>query len=262
MEYMKGCEDNAFDFCMTSPPYDSLRDYGGHIFGEAEWKTVIRDLYRIIKPGGCVAWNVCDQVVNGSETGTSFKQALYAMDCGFLLQDTLIWFKEAVRFPDPKRYFDAFEYLFIFSKGPLKTFNPIEDRRNKWAGTKNHGTDRNADGSTTKTKNPGTIIPESSKRYNVWHIHNVYTGDTHNHPAPFPKKLAFDCFSTWCPISGKALDPFLGSGTSAIAAHLHGCDFVGTEIDKDYYDAAVDRFNNETKQVDMFSMPQQSAILE
>ena len=255
MEYMAGCEDNAFDMTVTSPPYDNLRDYGGQCeWGDMVWKDVIRRLYRVTKPGGVVCWVVADATINGSESGTSFKQALYAMECGFNLHDTMIWFKNGVRFPDVTRYFDAFEYVFVFSKGAPSYFAPHGDRRNKWAGSTNHGTDRKRDGRTVisdSAKMGGREIPPCSKRYNVWEIANP--GIPGNfHPATFPIKLAYDLIASWCPKGGRVFDPFAGSGTTGLAAHKHGCDFVGTEIDPDYFKAAQERFDNETKQVAMF----------
>ena len=85
MEGMKQIQDECIDLTVTSPPYDNLRDYHGYRF---DYSVVLEQLYRITKPGGVVVWIVNDQTVDGSETGTSFKQALYAMECGFRLHDT------------------------------------------------------------------------------------------------------------------------------------------------------------------------------
>lgn len=75
---------------------------------------------------------------------------------------------------------------------------------------------------------------------------------TRIHPTQKPVKLYQWLLKTYAKPGQRILDTHLGSGSSAIAAHYFGCDFVGCEIDKDYYDAAVNRFNNETKQQAMF----------
>lgn len=250
--YMRGCESDFFDSIVTSPPYDNLRDYGGQCeWGEKVWREVIREAYRIIKPGGVMCWVVADQVIDGSESGSSFRQALWAMDCGFNLHDTMIWFKDAVRFPCPLRYHDAFEYIFVLSKGKPQHFSPIKDKRNKSYGRTVHGTLRQSDGSVKKHTRNGKEIPEYSCRYNVWKVYNTGRADNF-HPATFPLKLAHDLIVSWTPKGGRVFDPFAGSGTTGIAAHIHGCDFVGTEIDPEYHRLASERLNNETKQVAMF----------
>ena len=133
--------EDYIDLTVTSPPYDEIRDYKGYVF---DWQKTIEQLYRITKPGGVVVWIVADQTKNGSESGTSFKQALYFMECGFNLHDTMIWEKQ--NFTDVAslkyRYAQTFEYMFVFSKGFPKTFNPIKDRKNIYAGKKKHGTIR------------------------------------------------------------------------------------------------------------------------
>jgi len=120
--------DNSVDLTVTSPPYDNLRAYNGNnaLWGEHVWRAVIEELYRVTAEGGVVVWVVADATVNGSETGTSFKQALHAMECGFRLHDTMIWAK-----PNPiprthNRYEQAFEYMFVFSKGKPAAWSPVK----------------------------------------------------------------------------------------------------------------------------------------
>ena len=122
---MSRMEDNSVDLTVTSPPYDNIRDYNGFSF---DWKSTIKELYRITKDGGVVVWIVSDQTIDGSETGSSFKQALWAMECGFNLHDTMIWEKDSCAFPEATRYYPVFEYMFVWSKGKPKSYNPICDR--------------------------------------------------------------------------------------------------------------------------------------
>ena len=133
LELMGKMEDECIDLTVTSPPYDNLRTYNGKIsqWSFDKFKDIAKELYRITKNGGVVVWIVSDATINGSETGTSFRQALWFMSCGFRLHDTMIWDKQALTFHCPKRYHSCFEYMFVFSKGKIKTSNIIQDRENK-----------------------------------------------------------------------------------------------------------------------------------
>ena len=139
LEVMKDIPDNSVDLTITSPPYDDLRSYNGALNWNFEiFKKIAEELFRITKDGGIIVWIVGDKTIKGSETGTSFKQALYFKEIGFNLHDTMIWEKQT--FTDTgslkTRYGNVFEYMFILSKGKPKTFNPIIDRINKTNGRK------------------------------------------------------------------------------------------------------------------------------
>lgn len=132
-------EESSIDMVLTSPPYDNLRDYNGYSF---DYSSVLKAIYRVLKTGGVCVWVVGDATVKGSETGTSFKQALCAIDAGFRLHDTMIYKKDSPSFPSNKnslRYSQIFEYMFIFSKGKPKTVNLICDKKNKWGGCTSWG---------------------------------------------------------------------------------------------------------------------------
>lgn len=240
------------DAVVTSPPYDGVRDYGAG-FNGLDWKPIIKGIEGALAPGGVAVWNVADQVIEGSESGTSFSQALYAMDCGLRLHDTMIYCKEGVTFPDNNRYHPAFEYVFVFSAGAPKHFNGIKDWKNKWGGSTMHGTDRLADGSTQQISGPGRPIPNLGLRRNWWVISNPYTGDTGGHPAPMPYTLASDHIQTWTAPGDLVADPFMGSGTTGIAAVKLGRRFVGIELEPKYFDIARRRISEAAKQIDMFA---------
>lgn len=250
LQGMSILEDESIDLTVTSPPYDNLRNYNGFKF---DWEQTIRQLFRITKNGGVVVWIVSDQTVNGSETGTSFKQSLFAMECGFNLHDTMIWKKESCAFPETVRYYQVFEYMFIWSKGKPKTFNPIEDRPNIYGGTKIHGTFRNADGITIdrSTTWKESICKEIGYRFNVWEISTEKNNKT-GHPAVFPIALAHDHIISWSNKGDTVLDPFLGSGTTRIAAYDLGRDFIGYEISKKYYEKQEERFKQHSSQTNLF----------
>ena len=191
LEVMKTMEDNSIDMVLTSPPYDNLRTYNGSLdWGEHIWKPIIQELYRIVKDGGVVVWVVGDATINGSETGTSFKQALYFKEIGFNLHDTMIWEKESFSNPFPNRYHQVFEYMFVFSKGSLSTFNPIVDRKNKNSGKIVGSTVRESDG--TLTPRSKKLIADYGKRFNIWKLTVQKQKGENVHPAPFPEQLAHD----------------------------------------------------------------------
>lgn len=241
-----------FDVVVTSPPYDGLRTYEGA--APVDCFQVIRQLSQSIREGGVIMWNVKDQSIDGSETGTSFKQALYAMDCGLRLHDTMVYCRKGVTFPDENRYLPAFEYMFVFSKGKPLHFNGLKDRKNMYAGTQMHGTDRQFDGSMTKKNRSGSIVPEWGLRYNWWILHNAEAGlgEFGGHPAPMPNSMAEGHIHTWSQPGEIIADPFMGSGTTGVAAVTQGRKFVGIEVEQKYFDIACKRISSALKQEDLF----------
>ena len=234
--------DDFIDLTVTSPPYDNLRTYDGNIaqWGEHIWKAVIQDLFRITKQGGVVVWVVGDATIKGDETGTSFKQALYFKEIGFNLHDTMIYEKNGQGAVGSNYcYWQNFEYMFVFSKGKLKTFNPIIDRENKIKEGIMSSNRRRADGSKDKTI---CLAKPFGKRFNIWKITNLTK--TTNHPAPFPEKLAHDHIMSWSNEGDLVYDPFVGSGTTAKMANLNKRNFIGSEISKDYCDIAEKRIGD------------------
>lgn len=238
VQLMKSLPDECIDITVTSPPYDDLRTYTGYTF---DFESTANELYRITKQGGVVVWIVNDGVVNRSETGTSFKQALYFKECGFYIHDTMIWNKGSCAFPDSNRYFGVFEYMFVFSKGKPKTFNPIMDKKNKHAGKEAHGTERQKDGSTKKITRHN-VIKEYGRRTNVWEMSGASNNKT-GHPAVFPMNLAIDHILSWSNENDIVLDPFLGSGTTALAAFKTNRHYIGFEISEKYFDIACKRLD-------------------
>lgn len=239
---MKEMNDDTVDLTITSPPYDNLRTYVNGKYENNDYEKIINELYRVTKNGGVVVWNVADQVKNGSETGSSFRQALMFMDLGFRLHDTMIWQKDTSAFPEHVRYNQIFEYMFIFSKGKPKSFNPIKDKKNKWAGNKIHGTIRNANGTTSKRNGKWikTSVSEFGMRNNVWNIPTEKNNKT-GHPAVFPLQLANDHVISWSNENDIVFDPFMGSGTTGIGALKNNRNFIGVELEKKYFDVAKNR---------------------
>lgn len=246
LDVMAGFDTGCIDLTVTSPPYDNLRTYNGTLndWTPEKWKAIIAELYRVTKDGGVVVWVVGDATINGSETGTSFRQALYAMDCGFRLHDTMIWEKPNILPLTHNRYEQAFEFMFVLAKGKPSVWNGIKDKVNVGAGRAVTGTRREHDGSTKKLNGAGTkSISHFGLRFNVWDIETAKGAKGHNHPAPFPEALARDHIISWSNPGDTVFDPFLGSGTTGKMAVLHGRKFIGIERDPEYFQIAQDRIN-------------------
>lgn len=246
LEVMARFPYNSIDLTVTSPPYDNLRQYGGYTF---DFGPIAKELYRVTKDGGVIVWVIGDQIVDGSETGSSFRQALYFKEIGFKLHDTMIYQKTSSSLPDNTRYSQVFEYMFILSKGQPKTFNPITDKLNTQAGSTNPTKKRKTTGEMVKTKRLYTI-PTWGKRTNIWQYEvgfNKGTKDSiaFDHPATFPEALAADHIKSWSNPGDIVLDPFLGSGTTAKMARLLDRAYIGIEINPDYVKIAEERLKQE-----------------
>jgi site-specific DNA-methyltransferase (adenine-specific) len=237
------------DLTVTSPPYDNLRYYGKknedelkQMWSFDKFKSLANNLYLSTNTGGVVVWIVGDATIKGSETGTSFKQALYFKDVGFNLHDTMIYLKNQLAFPDSNRYYNAFEYMFVLSKGKPKTFNPIKDRKNVSAGRDVNGCERNKDGSLRKKRSCyGNIIKEYGVRWNYWLFYNQKRGIETKHPAIFPEQLANDHIISWSNENDIILDPFSGSGTSLVLAEKLNRRWIGIELNEEYCEIAKQR---------------------
>jgi site-specific DNA-methyltransferase (adenine-specific) len=245
---MRELPDKSIDLTVTSPPYDNLREYKGYVFN---FEETAKELYRVTKDGGVVVWVVGDATINGSETGTSFKQALYFKEIGFKLHDTMIYMKNGPAYPSKNQYYSIFEYMFIFTKGSLSTFNPLKDRVNRWAGEKwsNSRSRRNKEGELKTGVWKADQGGKYGVRFNIWKYnvgHGYSTKDeiAYEHPATFPEQLATDHILSWSNEGDMVLDPFMGSGTTGKMATIHERKFIGFEIAKEYFDIAEIRINN------------------
>lgn len=248
LELMKHLADESIDLTVTSPPYDNLRSYNGNIdqWCFEKFQDIAKELYRVTKRGGVVVWIVADATVKGSETGSSFKQVLHFMDCGFNLHDTMIWRKPFCGgIGSMNRYENVFEYMFILSKGSPKHVHIIKDKPNKSFGVIQHGAIRQRDGSMRKTTGYGKrCIAEFGRRHNVWDITPCATPSERLHPAPFPERLATDHILSWSDPGDVVLDPFAGSGTTGIACIATDRQFIGFEICDEYCNIARERIAN------------------
>lgn len=238
LKTMSRMPSKYIDFVITSPPYDDIREYNGYSFN---FERVVLELYRVLSDGGVIIWVVGDKTENGSESGTSFKQALFFKEAGFNIHDTMIYYKNNPMPTSGKRYHQHFEYMFAFSKGIPKTFNPIEENT-KYSGLanmKNRG-------------KQGALVYEKVERTNKKKVGNVFcysvgggisTKDkiAYKHPAIFPEALVIDQMKTWTNENELVYDPFIGSGTTAKIAILLQRRWIGSEISREYVEIANKR---------------------
>ena len=241
-------EDNSIDLVVTSPPYDGLRKYNGYCF---DFEALAKGLYRVMKNGGVVVWIVNDATVDGSETGTSFRQALYFMECGFNLHDTMIWTKDGGGAVGSNlAYTQNFEYMFVFSKGRPKTTNLIYDKKCLTYTGKSETT-KECRGHSDRGVAKLTRL-QFSKRNNWWLLVPGKEEGSEFHPAVFPEKLVRDHIISWSNEGDIVYDPFSGSGTTAKVAYMNNRHYIGSEISKEYYEKANKRIDAEKRQYKLF----------
>lgn len=246
LKTMKSFDDESVDLVVTSPPYDGLRNYNGYSFN---FEGIVKELFRVTKKGGVVVWIIGDATIEGSETGTSFKQALYFKEIGFNLHDTMIFNK---RNPIPqiyrKRYNNQFEYMFVFSKGVVKTHNPIMiDCLH--AGLQLNGTTyKNYSKNVQERGKIAKPVKSQKIKGNIWEYvvgKNKEDQEAKGHPAPFPCELAQDHILSWSNEGDVVLDPMCGSGTTCKIAKRLGRHYIGLDVSAEYCEIAEERLKKE-----------------
>jgi DNA modification methylase len=245
---------NSIDLIITSPPYGQLRDYKGYAWNS---DGIIMAIYRVLKPGGVCVWVEGDSVVEGSETGLPFEHALKFKRYKFNLHDTMIYEKNGSPYPDPMRYLNCFEYMFVFSKGKPKTINLIRDRKNLWSGSWGVRSERTKSGEI-KYRDYKTKYSEYGCRYNIWRYNTGFGFSTKDkmafqHPAIFPELIAHDHIISWSNEGDIVMDPFMGSGTTAKMAYLLNRKYIGFEISKEYCELAEKRLEPYLIQQSLFN---------
>jgi len=240
LDTMKRMPDNFVDLTVTSPPYDNLREYKGYTF---PFEDIAKELFRVTKQGGVLVWVVGDATINGSESLTSFKQAIFFVEqCGFNLHDTMIYHKDSFAFPCSNRYYQTTEYMFVLSKGTPKTTNLIQVKTTHF--NNSASTKRQADGTLEKVKyetGKETRAKENIWKYGVGNGKSTTDQIAFKHPATFPEDLAKDHIYTWSNAGDIVYDCFGGSGTVAKMAHLQKRNWILSEISSEYVQIAEKR---------------------
>lgn len=242
LDVLKNVADSTVHLTITSPPYDNLRTYKGYTF---PFEDIAQELFRITADGGVLVWVVGDATINGSETGTSFRQALHFMEKGFNLHDTMIFQKTN---PVPqiyrKRYSNIFEYMFVLSKGTVRVHNPILiDCLHAGLDLKNTTYKNYSKGEQVRTKYAKPVKKQKIKG-NIWEYvvgKKAEDQEAKGHPAPFPCALARDHIHSWTNEGDLVLDPLCGSGTTCREAYLAGRNYIGIDISREYCDIAEER---------------------
>lgn len=245
LKIMESFDPEIIDLTVTSPPYDSLREYNNSSTWNFKiFKKIAKQLFRITKKGGVIVWVVNDATINGSETGTSFKQALYFKKIGFNIHDTMIWKKLVFRTLSHNRYEPSFEYMFIFSKGKPKTFNPIMVPCRVAGKINENQIYYNPDGTKRLQNGKDFAVKDTKIKNNIWPF---VCGQDRNsskhgfHPAKFPESLVYNHIISWSNKGDTVLDPFLGSGTTGKVSLINNRNFIGCEIDEIYFKMATER---------------------
>jgi site-specific DNA-methyltransferase (adenine-specific) len=236
VETLAGFPDDCIDLTVTSPPYDNLRTYGGHSW---DFEGVAQQLWRVTKPGGVVVWVVADATVNGSETGTSFRQALQFMEIGFRLHDTMIYMSNKPPLTH-NRYEQSWEYMFVLAKDAPRTFNALKRRTETAGGLPGRFMQNATDGKYSEAHKQQRTGHETY-RPNAWYYFAGKDSSNGDHPAPFPEALARDHILSWSNEGDTVLDPFSGSGTTAKMAKHNGRQYIGIEVNPEYCEIAEER---------------------
>ena len=271
LDTMARMPDGFIDVTVTSPPYSDIRTYKGYEF---DYKPIARDLYRVTKSGGVVVWVVGDKTKNGTEELSPFLHALYFKEIGFCVE-TMIYAKPNCPFPANVRYNQQFEFMFVFSKGIPKTFNPIKELKSQKVIEKisknqlnfKSKTFRQKDGSIKRADSDPRMLSRlkssacniEKTRGNVWVYPSGYMVSSKDkiafeHPAVFPEQLANDHIISWSNEEDLIYDPFMGSGTTAKMANLNNRNYIGSEMSIEYCEIAEERISNakHEEQTDIF----------
>ena len=264
LDTMKNMPDNYIKLTITSPPYDDLRTYNKNVGGNIPeyngysfpFEDIAKELYRVTQKGGVVVWVVSDAVHNGSESGTSFRQALYFKEIGFNIHDTMIYRKLN---PPPNagtRYQQMFEYMFVFTKGKPTTTNILlRDRSNKCNDKRTYRKKKFSRDKDGQFNENDYFIKEKVPDFNVWDFY-VGGGNTTNdkvafeHPAIFPEELVKKHIESWSNPGDLIYDPFMGSGTTSKMCILSNRNYIGSELSSEYCDIERRRllpFQNQIK---------------
>lgn len=250
IKFMQQMEDASVDLTVTSPPYDKLRNYNGFCF---DCDSVAKELFRVTKKGGVVVWVVGDAIIKGNKTLTSFKQALLFQTAGFNVHDVMIYKKKNTPFMRSNAYTNCFEFMFVFSKGSPKTFNPIKEPTVR-SGKEMLVCNKKADGINHKVLKE---LKKEKTKNNIWEYAVGLGGSSNDkiafkHPAIFPEKLAKDHILSWSAVGDVVFDPFVGSGTTCKMAKMLGRKYLGCDISEEYIKIAKQRLNETKEEVTLF----------
>ena len=247
VEVMKKFPPNSVDIVITSPPYDAVRDYKGF---SLDLHAAGKEIHRVLKDGGIAVMVIQDQTKNFGKSLTSFKTIIdWCENFGFKLFETVIYQKYGAEGGWwNKRFRVDHEYIPIFLKGERPQYFNKEHLKipSKHAGkTMTGGGTRLTNGIRIATRS--IKINPTKCRGTIWEYLTAGDGSRlkHQHPATFPNKLPYDFISCFTPKNGVVLDPFVGSGTTTVAAKNLGYKYIGIDIAPEYCAIAEKRMKEE-----------------
>jgi len=244
---LKTFPDESIDMILTSPPYDDIYTYGGFTL---DFEALGHELFRVLKEGCVMVWVEGSKTKDFDESDAPIDHAKMFRRIGFRRPDTMVYQKSGFGKPEPpcrKRYVQAWEYMFVLSKGKIQKWHPIKDKPNSCAGMVHNGrTIRQQDGSLKINKKEKLYYADFGLRYNVWQIDNGYMKGTkdkiaYKHPARFAEELASGNIISYSDVDDVVLDPFIGSGTTAKMALLNKRKFIGIDLNPEYIKIANER---------------------
>lgn len=233
---MRTLPDGCIPLTVTSPPYDNLREYGGHTF---DFGAVARELWRVTAPGGVLVWFTQDQTVGGGQTGTGCRQQLFLQDIGFRVYERIVM-DRINPLPRTRHYSGVLEIAVVLSKGRPRSVNLLCDKPNRQAGAVYPTFCRSRSGRVDGRAKP---IPRYGVRGVVWRYtvggpHSTADLGDYAHPSVMPEAMAEDHIRSWSRPGDVVLDPFLGSGTTAKIALLNDRRYLGYEVHEPYFGIA------------------------
>lgn len=247
VEIMKKFPSNSVDIVVTSPPYDAVRDYRGF---SLDLHAAGKEIHRVLKDGGIAVMVIQDQTKNFGKSLTSFKTIIDWCDSfGFKLFETVIYRKYGAEGAWwNKRFRVDHEYIPIFLKGERPQYFNKEHLKipSKHGGkTMTGGGTRLTNGIRIATR--AIKINPMKCRGTIWEYLTAGDGSRlkHQHPATFPNQLPYDFISCFAPKNGVVLDPFVGSGTTTVAAKNLGYKYIGIDIAPEYCAIAEKRIEEE-----------------
>ena len=247
VEELKKIPNNSIDLVVTSPPYDEIRKYNGFSY---DLHTTGREIFRVLKHGGIAVMVIQDQTKNFGKTLTSFRTIVDWVDnIGFKLFETVIYRKYGAEGAWwNKRFRVDHEYMPIFLKGERPQYFNKEPLKipSKHGGKTMTGRGTRLTNGVRIATRPITINPMKC-RGTIWEYMTAGDGTRlkHHHPATFPDRLPYDFIQCFCPPNGIVLDPFVGSGTTVLAAIQLEKKYIGIDISKEYCELSKKRIREE-----------------
>ena len=239
--------DESADLVLTSPPYCMGKAYENpHDDIETFIKQhmdIFPDIYRIVKPGGSICWQIGYHISDASVLPLDyyiyniFLEGSKGKKHPFILRNRIIWtFGHGLN--SARRFSGRHEMILWFTKGDHYSFDLDSVRvPQKYPGKKAYkGPNKGNPSGNPRGKNPS----------DVWDIPNVkaHHVEKTGHPCQFPVAIPQRLIKALTPIDGLIVDPFMGSGTSGVAAIIEKRRFVGAEIQNEYYEIAARRISD------------------